>query len=156
VYTTLAAVTDKKNREGNPEKRMTRSHGLTKENLLLSQALEERKTKTGRQKSNVKLGHLKKECRGKKKDPPIPSRLATAAIADYGAVNNERSFYFTFGQMHDKEDNISHHERCCNITLASTRNLNPRYENRSTSGPKLNPTHYRNNIRYWSYWVDRG
>jgi hypothetical protein len=99
---------------------MTRSHGLTKENLLLSQALEERKTKTGRQKSNVKLGHLKKECRGKKKDPPIPSRLATAAIADYGAVNNERSFYFTFGQMHDKEDNISHHERCCNITLAST------------------------------------
>jgi hypothetical protein len=59
VDTNFIAVTKtdplalQKNREGNPEKGMTRSHGLTKENLLLSQALEERKKKTGRQNSNV-------------------------------------------------------------------------------------------------------
>jgi Zinc knuckle len=68
-----------------------------------------------------KLGHLKKECRGQKEDsPPLPLRTASAAIADNADVNNESSFYTTFGQMYDKDDDISYHGRHCNIILTST------------------------------------
>jgi hypothetical protein len=58
--------------------------------------------------------------RKKKDSPPLPLRTASADIADNADVNNESSFYTIFGQMHDKEDDISYHGKHCNIILTST------------------------------------
>jgi Zinc knuckle len=81
-----------------------------------------------------KLGHLKKECRAKKKDTPPPTRNVSAAIADNVDINNDSSIYSTFGQMHYKEDNTSYQERYCNITLTSTPgNFNPHSVRKSVS-----------------------
>jgi hypothetical protein len=122
VYTTLAAVTEEKSR-GKPRERNDKKSRPDKVKSTSESSPGGEKEKDWKAKLKChncgKLGHLKKECRGKKKDPPTYSRIASAAIADYGDVNNESSFYSTFGQMYDKEDDINY-ERYCNIALTST------------------------------------
>jgi hypothetical protein len=99
----------------------TRNPSQRKANPFLTQTLEAKKIKIGSLRSNATTaansGISRKSAGARRK---IPTRNAFAAIADNTDVNNESSFYSTFGQMHDKEDNISHHERYFNITLAST------------------------------------
>jgi Zinc knuckle len=121
VYTSLAAVEDKtkgKPRGGRDKKPKSEKGKPNPDSNLGGGKDKDWKSKIKCHNCG-KLGHLKKECRGKKKDTPPPTRNASAAIAD-NDVNNEISFYSTFGQMHDKEDDTSYQERYCNITLTST------------------------------------
>jgi hypothetical protein len=122
AYTSLAAAEDKtkgKPRGGRDKKPKS---GKGKPNPDSNLGVEKEKDWKSKIKCHNcgKLGYLKEECRGKKKDTPPPTRNASAAIADNVDLIKESSFYSTFGQMHDKEDNTSYQESYCNITLTST------------------------------------
>jgi Zinc knuckle len=50
-----------------------------------------------------KLGHYSSECRSKKQDGTQPTRSISAAVKD----GDSESFYTTFGQLFDKEDDVT-------------------------------------------------
>jgi Zinc knuckle len=66
-----------------------------------------------------KLGHIKRECRGKKKDSPRPPHTAAPAIiANEDVINEYSSFYSEFGQMYDRNDNTDY--KICNMVVTKT------------------------------------
>ena len=78
-----------------------------------------------------KSGHYASECRGKKRDNVQPTPLTHSISA---AVEDEESFYTTFGQLFDKEDEISN--RC--MASVSTVDSNHAVKNTSITTVSVN------------------
>jgi Zinc knuckle len=65
-----------------------------------------------------KLGHYSSECRSKKQDGTQPTRSISAAVKD----EDSESFYTTFGQLFDKEDDVTRGCMTSIITADSSEN----------------------------------
>jgi Zinc knuckle len=121
TYTALAALEGEKPK-GNLELGETGNSSQTKTNRhpIHTPGGEKYKDWKSKVKCHIcgKLGHIKRECRGKKKDSPRPPHTAAAIIANDDVINEHSSFYSEFGQMYDGSDTMDY--KTCNMVVTKT------------------------------------